>query len=192
MLVHYAAFSTLLLVAGALVDRFAWRMNKQLWSTSYLLFTAGATGATLALAYAAVDTSLCSCCDGSEESASEGREARSSRSLLSLFSPRLLLEPVQRMGKNAILVFFLHGSLEAVINGVYVNPPKVGGGFEFSLAEQYKGALLEDGGWIRDGLLRGMGISDLATRQIVYVVLKVAGYMALTWWCFAWGYFWKV
>ena len=95
-------------------------------------------------------------------------------------------------GKNAILVFFLHGSLEAAINGVFINPPKVGGGFEFPLAEQYRGALLEDGGWIRDGLLLGIGISDRVARQIVYVVLKVVAYMVLTWYCYEWGYFWKV
>ena len=54
LLAHWSVCAAVLIASGLAVAQ-AWPMNKQLWSTSYLLFMAGTCGGALAAAYVAVD-----------------------------------------------------------------------------------------------------------------------------------------
>lgn len=90
---------------------------------------------------------------------------------------------------NAILFFFWHGTAEAIINGVYVAPPKAGGGLIWSPAH---GALLGQEGWVHEGLLALLAPRDAAARQMLFVLLKLAVYLAVAVLCHKHKYFWKL
>ena len=55
VLAHWSSAAAALMGLGVVLHACWWPMNKQLWSTPYLLFMAGSCGAALTLVYAAVD-----------------------------------------------------------------------------------------------------------------------------------------
>jgi len=167
LLAHWSLCALVLIVAGIALHVGGLPMNKQLWSTSYLLFTAGTCGAALILTYLAVDN-----------------VRNGAAPPLRVRGCRLLLAPLEMMGMNAILVFFWHGTAEALLNAVYVAPPHAGGRFAA------RGGLEGDQGWI---YLHALSfIPDLVVRQIVYVLLKIACFAVATWICYRKRYFWKI
>jgi len=176
LVAHWAVCATILIGAGLAVHAAWLPMNKQLWSTSYLLFMAGTCGAALLVAYAVLDADL-----------------RPIHHSAFRRAARRACAPLEYMGMNSILVFFWHGSASALLNAVYYAPPAVGGGTTWSAAH---GALCEaDGGepdgWLFHSMLRAI-VPDPVPRQLVYVLLKVGCFMVGTWACFKCGYFWKI
>ena len=102
---------------------------------------------------------------------------------------RWLLFPLEAMGMNAIFFFFWHGTAEAIINAVYFDPPAPGGGLVHPVAST---ALLGETGWVHEGLLKVFAPHDAATRQLVFVILKLAVYLAVAVECHRRRYFWKL
>ena len=103
-----------------------------------------------------------------------------------------LLFPLQAMGMNAILFFFWHGTAEAVINAVYYDAPVAGpAGYALALPVAST-ALLGEEGWVHEVLLKGVGIADAASRQLVFVLLKLVCYLAVAVACHRQRYFWKL
>lgn len=170
LIMHWGICATVLIAAGLVVHFTMWPMNKQLWSTSYLLFMAGSCGLALTLFYVAIDVST----------TLAGQPPLRQKML------KQLLSPLQFMGMNAILVFFWHGTAETLLNVVFVAGPKVGGG---SNSPKY-GALFGEDGWFQEHVL-GF-IEDVHVRQLVYVLLKIACFFVGTWLCYRRGYFWKI
>ncbi|CAE8698321.1 unnamed protein product [Polarella glacialis] len=173
-LCHWAACSLLLLLGALAVCEAALvPLNKQLWSPSYLLLTAGSCGAALTLLHWALSE------NAQEDGPRVAGRRRESRS-----TARKLLAPLEMMGMNAILVFFWHGTAEALLGWVYVasplDPPD-------GSTKYPQGTIL---GWIHEDLLGFL--ADPASRQLVYVLLKVAAFMVATWLCHRRGYFWKI
>ena len=216
ILTHWTCMAAVLIAAGLAIHWAGLPMNKQLWSTSYLLFMAGTCGASLAACYAAVDAApnltAGSNMEGDAEAGpschetggamgggrrsgvnNEGRSTIEQRRLIVRAQAGLqwLLFPLQAMGMNAILFFFWHGTAEAVINAVYFDAPVPGP--PGTLAHPVpRTALLGEEGWVHEGLLTGLGIADAASRQLVFVLLKLACYLAVAVACFRWKYFWKL
>jgi hypothetical protein len=120
------------------------------------------------------------------------------------------------MGMNAILIFFWHGTaevtdfgrllflficdntnnlylylfllaiLQSVLDVVYFQQPKVGGGF----VDEQRGYLFgERVGWFNSEIL---GWLSPEFAQFVYVLLKISCYSVAMWYCQKVGYFWKV
>jgi len=168
LILHWLSCSTFLIIAGLIVHFALWPMNKQLWSTSYLLFMAGTCGLALTFVYAAIDFSV------------------SNQPPLRARFFKTVLSPLQYMGMNAILVFFWHGTAETLLNTFFVAAPKTGGG----RTDPSKGALFGDDGWFWEHAL-GF-IDDLQVRQLVYVLLKIGCFCVATWLCYRHGYFWKI
>ena len=163
----------------------------ELWSTSYLLFMSGTCGACLAACYAAVDYAPKGGVDDGADSSDPGHscdDIRSSRLVARAQAIlRQVLFPLQAMGMNAILFFFWHGTAEVLINAFYYDPPVPGGG----LSQPVEGAsLLGPHGWIHEQLLGGFG--GEATRQLVYVLMKLVVYLCVAVACWRAKYFWKL
>ena len=138
---------------------------------SYLLFTAGAAGLTLTVAFILVDAPHLLV--GAKASA----------------MCRTLLRPCEVMGMNALLVFVCHGPAQNLVNAFYYAAPEPGNGiFDRQPAQ---GALLGGEGWVWEKAL-GAVFSDLKARQLVYVLFKLLGYILATWMCERRGYFWKI
>jgi len=169
LILHWVICAVALLAAGLAVHFAFWPMNKQLWSTSYLLFMAGSCGLALTFVYVAIDVSV-----------PGGRSPLRER----LF--KKMLSPLQMMGMNAILVFFWHGTAETLLDVVFVAEPKTGGGTR----NPEKGSLFGEYGWFHEHAL-GF-IDDLQFRQLVYVLLKIGCFFVGTWLCYRRGYFWKI
>ena len=89
---------------------------------------------------------------------------------------------------NAILFFFWHGTAEAVINAFYCDPPVAGGGLQRPVART---ALLGQEGWVHEELLRAF-LPDAAARQLVFVLVKLAVYLAVAVALARRRYFWKL
>ena len=96
---------------------------------------------------------------------------------------RAVLSPFQYMGMNAILVFFFHGPAEAAIHAVYTTR-----GPDPLQQDQARYTLLT---WIRDSAIAAV-VGSGPPAQFVYVLLKVACFMAVPAWCFRIKYFWKL
>ena len=174
VLTHWCALAAALSALGWLVHFTAWPMNKQLWSTSYLLWMAGSCGAALALVYALVDTA-----------------SPKAPPPLRTRAARLLLAPLQFMGMNAILLFFWNCSVHRVIDQLYIATPKPGGG---TLHVCKMNGLTETPctltWWVHEELLAF--VTDDATRHLVYVLIKIGCFMVAAWACYRRGYFWKI
>ena len=172
---HWAALSAALVAAAAALVAAGVPLNKQLWSPSYLLFTAGAAGFTLAAAFLLVDA------PGTLLSARASARARR------------WLRPCEVMGMNAILVFAWHGPAQHLVDAFYYAAPVAEGSggqqFDRSPAE---GALLGGGGRLMVGVLLPLCGGDHRAAQLVYVLLKIAGFAAAAWACAKRGYFWKL
>ena len=171
---HWSFMSTLLIALGLLIHFTFFKMNKQLWSTSYLFFMAGTCGACLTLVYACIDAPL-------SLNAGSSYVPKWSKRMKTLFSP------MQYMGMNAILVFFWHGTAENVLDGIYVHTPKIGGGYEEVVPSYLFG---ERVGWFNRVILGSWLAPEVA--QLVYVLLKITCYSVAMWYCQKIGYFWKV
>lgn len=88
---------------------------------------------------------------------------------------------------NAILFFFWHGLAENVINAIYYDPPKPGGGL---MHWPGAGALLGADGFIYTVLLSWIG--DKVSRFLVYELLKLGVYLGVAVLCYRRNYFWKI
>ena len=183
---HWSFVSVVLISIGLIIHFTFFKMNKQLWSTSYLCFMAGTCGACLTLVYGLIDAPL-----ARSMVAAENR--RGGPPLSSSFSPKwssaikILLSPLQYMGTNAILIFFWHGTAENVLDVVYWQTPQVGGGYVNVVPGYLFG---ERDGWFNRVLL--MGIFSPEFAQLVYVLLKIGCYAVAMWQCYKNGYFWKI
>lgn len=169
---HWSIMSTVLILCGLIIHFTFFKMNKQLWSTSYLFFMAGTCGLCLTWVYAAIDAPL-----------------SSTTSNVPIWSKKIkiLLSPMQYMGMNAILVFFWHGTAESVLDVVYLQTPKIGGGY----VESRPGYLFgERVGWFNRIILGSWLEPELA--QLIYVLLKISCYAIAMWYCQKIGYFWKI
>ena len=219
ILAHWALFAACLIGGGLALHFTCLPMNKQLWSTSYLLFMAGTCGAALALTYAMVDAKAGvddedgngggggggggeamhgMLYDGGiiasqppREAARGGRGAAARRLQAAV---RRLLYPLKAMGMNAILFFFWHGPAEILINAVYVDPPTPGPADPAVLARpRASSALLGVHGWVHEGLLHmALPGSTPQTRQLAFVLLKLIVYLAVAVACHRRRYFWKI
>ena len=96
-LIHWLCLSSTLVIFGLIVHFAGIPMNKQLWSLSYLLFMSGTCGAALLVSYMMVDID---------------------HGYRKCF--KFILRPLEYMGMNAILVFFWHGTAEAILHSVYI------------------------------------------------------------------------
>lgn len=94
---HWFFHALFLIVLGIILHFAGMPINKQLWSFSYLNFMSGACGAALLIVYLMVDVE---------------------HKYRSFF--RKMFRPLEYMGMNAILVFFWHGTAEAILHSVYV------------------------------------------------------------------------
>ena len=211
ILLHWGLAALMLLSGGFALHFNGLPMNKQLWSTSYLLFMAGACGAALALTYAAVDARAE---DGDVDTdtvhrmiehdedgvaalrAAEARRLRSAarnarlRWLTRLQSLlRTLLYPLKAMGMNAILFFFWHGPAEALINAVYLDPPRPG---DVLARPKEQSALLGQRGWVHEKALHLLFPHSAQQRQAAFVALKLAVYLAVAVICDRRKYYWKI
>ena len=162
---HWFTFAGILMLVGLIMHWTAFMpMNKQLWSLSYVLFQAGSCGAALAIVYYLVDV--------------ENR----ARTFFSSF-----FRPFQYMGMNAILVFFYHGTAEAIVNTVYVSP---GENYVNPLPPNKEYSLLS---FVHDEVYGGItGDPHAPATQLLYVLTKIGCFMAATWYLFTIKYFWKV
>eukprot|EP00933_Yihiella_yeosuensis_P010780 TRINITY_DN11761_c0_g1_i3.p1 TRINITY_DN11761_c0_g1~~TRINITY_DN11761_c0_g1_i3.p1 ORF type:complete len:136 (-),score=16.76 TRINITY_DN11761_c0_g1_i3:137-544(-) len=99
---------------------------------------------------------------------------------------RWLLAPFEMMGMNAILIFFWHGTAEALICSFFIQKPVANS--TPSVGNDMGPTLL---GWLRDGLI-GCVVVDHSQRQLMFVLMKVCCYMIATWICYRRKYFWKI
>ncbi|KNC77861.1 hypothetical protein SARC_09692, partial [Sphaeroforma arctica JP610] len=96
---HWGVLSVFLTLTGlALHHAHVILFNKQLYSLSYMLTTAGVCGLIFACLYVLVDTP----------------HALQQTS-------RRYLAPLQYLGMNAIFVFVVHGVAEAILHSIYIN-----------------------------------------------------------------------
>ena len=168
---HWSVLSIVLMAVGAVIHFTFFKMNKQLWSTSYLFFMAGSCGACLTLVYGLIDAP-----------AKEGERSTPQWSK----TMKKILAPMQYMGMNAILIFFWHGTAESMLDIVGSQTPQIGGGYK----EETPGYLFGEGdGWFNRNVLGWMG-PELA--QLVYVLLKISCFAVAMWYCQRVGYFWKI
>jgi heparan-alpha-glucosaminide N-acetyltransferase len=213
VLAHWAVCASGLIAAGLALHYTAIPMSKQLWSTSYMLFMAGTCGATLAACYAAVDATPsrefeagtsdrggtaedCSSTGGGRGDAQgRGGRFRGTQAVVRVQAVlRQLLFPLEAMGMNAILFFFWHGTAEALINAVYYDPPApgiedfTGGGVVRPIAAS---ALLGESGWVHETLFK-LFSDDARVRQLLFVLTKLAVYLAVAVACWRRKYFWKL
>jgi heparan-alpha-glucosaminide N-acetyltransferase len=191
---HWALCAAALVAAGLALHVTCLPMNKQLWSTSYLLFMAGSCGAALTAIYVAIDVRPSA--DGGDDSDDSDagstervcvRVLRSAQSWL-----RWLLFPLQAMGMNAILFFFWHGPATTIINAVFLDPETEGMPSGHLLRSPASSALLGQHGWLRESVLALAFPHDAAKRQLTYVVLKCAVFLAVAVACYRRRYFWKI
>ena len=106
---------------------------------------------------------------------------------------RLWLFPLEAMGMNAILFFFWHGTAEALINAVYFDPPAPGTGPHGTNLTRpvARSALLGESGWVHESLLALLS-GDPRVRQLLFVLIKLAVYLAVAVGCWRRRYFWKL
>ena len=178
ILTHWAACALALLLGGLLISLGGLPMNKQLWSPSYLFFTAGTCGAALTIAYAAVDATP----PASEQRATGRAVARFQARL------RWLLFPLEATGMNAILFFFWHGTAEALLDAAYVQPPRPAGAEAAPRVNLGADSSVE--GWLGTDVLGW--VEDHAARQLLFMALKLACYMLVAVACYRNEYFWKL
>ena len=217
ILLHFACCAVVLIAFGLALHYTCLPMNKQLWSTSYLLFMGGTCGATLAIIYAAVDAnattasntntntnnSTSSTAQPEEGVRSPGSSSSTTTNITDITltikpksalvrfqsSMRYALYPLEAMGMNAILFFFWHGTAEAVINAFYCDPPVAGGGLERPKART---ALLGEEGWVHEELLLSLGLEKAAARQMALVLCKLVVYLVVAVVLARRRYFWKL
>ena len=188
IMVHWSVVSSTLIALGLLIHCTFFKMNKQLWSTSYLFFMAGTCGMCLTIVYGLIDAPAAAPSSSHRSGGGSGGPPLSSSTSVPRWSKamKLLLSPLQYMGMNAILIFFWHGTAESVLDGAYWQTPKMGGGYE-ELAPQY--LFGERQGWFNRVVL---GWMDPEPAQLVYVLLKIGCYAVAMWYCYRVGYFWKI
>ena len=101
---------------------------------------------------------------------------------------RMLLFPFEAMGMNAIFFFFWHGTAEAIINAVYIDPPAFGGALSH---KKESGALLGKDGVIRSHIFCSW-FGDAAAAQLCLVLLKIGVFLSIACACHRYQYFWKI
>ena len=184
---HWSLLSGVLIALGLLVHFTFFKMNKQLWSTSYLFFMAGTCGACLTVVYALIDAPPARSMNAAQFRHGSGPPLSSSLSPKWSSTIKTFFSPMQYMGMNAILIFFWHGTAESLLDVLYVQQPKIGGGYE----SEIKGYLFGEGdGWFNSVVLGSMMNPNAA--QLVYVLLKIGLYSIAMWYCYRIGYFWKI
>ena len=98
-----------------------------------------------------------------------------------------LLEPLRWMGLNAILVFFFHGTAEALIDGVFWTP--AGKPVSDDRCDKHDHqALLR---WLKRDVLCTW-IANEVWCTFAYVMLKIAVWFAVCWYLQRIKYFWKI
>ena len=97
LLAHWTVFSSILVALGLIVHYAGLEMNKQLWTPSYMLFTAGVGGFSLVVFYCILDYKTPG--SGSMNINRRGKRQRLRRALQGM------LQPMRWVGLNTIFVF---------------------------------------------------------------------------------------
>eukprot|EP00949_MAST-11_sp_MAST-11-sp1_P001627 g1627.t1 len=162
LLTHWAVMSSVLMGLGLILHFTTYKMNKQMWTPSYLFFMAGSCGMCLSFFYVLCDV------------ITTERPKRIIRAIVS---------PLVAVGMNAILVFCWHGPAESLLEAVYIRPVAIG-----DAPPNDKHTIID---LLRHGILGAM-ITDLRWVQFVYVMLKIGTFTAVMVYCRKIGYFWKI
>ena len=199
-IVHGVLYSTALTAVGLLLNLKGDRFNKQRWTASYTLYSAGTCGLALTVSYAVVDnllpwlrtqprrrrapySPLVAAVEEEAEAAGEeggdaGERSREGaavtcarRTLLALAWP--LLEPTVAMGQNAILFFVLNQSEFLLTESFFWE-----GGGRRSVGACAKGHRCTLLPWLKDALLTSVpddtgGAEKHSPRGVLFVALKL-------------------